>query len=66
LDSVEARLNTLRAANGLLSYEAQAKELTKGYVRALTERDAGAQREVQARMRRTWRRRAASSASSPS
>jgi capsule polysaccharide export protein KpsE/RkpR len=46
LDSVEARLNTLRAANGLLDYEAQAKELTKGYVRALTERDAGAKAEV--------------------
>lgn len=46
LDSVEARLNILRAANGLLDYEAQAKELTKGYMRALTERDAGAKAEV--------------------
>lgn len=35
LDSVEARLDTLRKTSGLLAYEAQAKELTKGYVRML-------------------------------
>lgn len=35
LDSIEARLNMLRKESGLLSYEAQVKELTKGYVRML-------------------------------
>ncbi|MBX2980003.1 MAG: hypothetical protein KF905_11965 [Flavobacteriales bacterium] len=35
LDSVEARLNTLRRDAGLLDYSAQVKELTKGYVRML-------------------------------
>ncbi|MFZ1618874.1 MAG: hypothetical protein WAT41_16120 [Flavobacteriales bacterium] len=45
LDSVEARMNELRASNGLLDYDAQAKELTKGYVRAITDRGSAAQRE---------------------
>jgi len=36
LDSVEARLDTLRKTSGLLAYETQAKELTKGYVRMLS------------------------------
>ncbi|MBK9175451.1 MAG: hypothetical protein IPM46_03765 [Flavobacteriales bacterium] len=45
VDSVEKRLNVLRQESGLLSYEAQVKELTKGYVRMLaggsqTQRDA--------------------------
>ena len=35
MDSVEARLNELRASKGLLDYKSQAKELTKGYVKTL-------------------------------
>ena len=50
LDSVEARLDTLRRTSGLLSYEAQAKELTKGYVRMLTSGASQAQREQVAGM----------------
>jgi len=45
LDSVEARLDTLRKNSGLLAYEAQAKELTKGYVRMLSSGASNAQRE---------------------
>lgn len=45
LDSVETRLNELRATNGLLDYDAQAKELTKGYMRAITERGGNAEKE---------------------
>ncbi|HRF79765.1 MAG TPA: hypothetical protein PL070_06735, partial [Flavobacteriales bacterium] len=45
LDSVEARLDTLRKNSGLLAYEAQAKELTKGYVRMLSSGASTAQRE---------------------
>lgn len=45
LDSVEARMNALRATNGLLDYETQAKELTKGYMRAITDRGSSAQKE---------------------
>lgn len=35
LDSVEARLDTLRQRNGILDYEGQVKELTKGYMRLI-------------------------------
>lgn len=35
LDSVEKRLDELRRTSGLLSYDAQVKELTKGYLRML-------------------------------
>lgn len=45
LDSVEARLDTLRRTAGLLAYETQAKELTKGYVRMLGGGSSPAQRE---------------------
>lgn len=45
LDSVEARLDTLRRTAGLLAYEAQAKELTKGYVRMLSSGASHGQRE---------------------
>jgi len=45
LDSVEARLDTLRKNSGLLAYEAQAKELTKGYVRMLGTGASSGQRE---------------------
>jgi capsule polysaccharide export protein KpsE/RkpR len=45
LDSVEARLDTLRKTSGLLAYEAQAKELTKGYVRMLSTGASQGQRE---------------------
>lgn len=45
LDSVEARLDTLRKTSGLLAYETQAKELTKGYVRMLSTGASQGQRE---------------------
>lgn len=45
MDSVEARLDTLRKTSGLLAYEAQAKELTKGYVRMLSSGSSQGQRE---------------------
>lgn len=45
LDSVEARLDTMRRTTGLLAYEAQAKELTKGYVRMLSTGASPSQRD---------------------
>ncbi len=45
MDSVEARLDTLRRTSGLLAYEAQAKELTKGYVRMLSSGSSQVQRD---------------------
>lgn len=45
LDSVEARLNILRKEAGLLEYESQVKELTKGYVRMLGSGAGQAQKE---------------------
>jgi capsule polysaccharide export protein KpsE/RkpR len=45
LDSVEARLDTLRRTEGLLAYETQAKELTKGYVRMLNSNSSQGQRD---------------------
>jgi len=44
IDSVEARLNALRSDNGMLEYESQAKELTKGYVQLITKNGSQAQR----------------------
>src|SRR5690606_14877643 len=41
VDSLEARLDTLRKNAGLLSYDSQVKELTKGYVRMLTNPGTG-------------------------
>ena len=35
LDSVEARLDTLRHSTGLLNYQAQTEEVTRGYMRLL-------------------------------
>lgn len=46
LDSVERRLNALRQEEGLLSYESQVKELTKGYVRMLSGGSSQAQRDA--------------------
>ncbi len=46
LDTVEARLNVLRRDAGLLAYDAQVKELTKGYVRMVTSGSSQAQRDV--------------------
>lgn len=46
LDSVQARLNVLRRDAGLLSYDAQVKELTKGYVRLLSSGSSPAQRDA--------------------
>ena len=45
IDSVEARLNALRSDNGMLEYESQAKELTKGYVQLITKNGSQAQRK---------------------
>ncbi|MBK9759517.1 MAG: hypothetical protein IPO90_06010 [Flavobacteriales bacterium] len=45
LDSLEARLNYLRNSSGLLVYESQTQELTKGYVRLLTRGGTQAQKE---------------------
>ena len=42
---MEARLDTLRRTTGLLSYDAQTKELTKGYVRMLGSGSSQAQRD---------------------
>ena len=47
LDSVEARLQTMRQESGLLAYESQTEELTKGYVRMLT-RGGGDRAKVEA------------------
>lgn len=41
LDSVEARLDSLRQGSGLLSYDQQAREVTKGYVKLLSQPGAG-------------------------
>ncbi|MCB9184300.1 MAG: hypothetical protein H6591_10300 [Flavobacteriales bacterium] len=46
LDSVESRLNNLRQEKGLLSYEAQVKELTKGYVKLLSNGGSQSQRDA--------------------
>ncbi len=46
LDSVESRLNNLRQEKGLLSYEAQVKELTKGYVKLLSSGGSQSQRDA--------------------
>lgn len=46
LDTVEAKLNVLRRDAGLLSYDSQVKELTKGYVRMLTSPSTQAQRDA--------------------
>lgn len=51
LDSVESRLNELRKEKGLLSYESQVKELTKGMVRALAGGSAAQRDALQARIR---------------
>ena len=50
LDSVEARLNKLRQEKGLLSYETQVKELTKGLVKALGTGSAAQREALQARI----------------
>ena len=42
MDSIETRLQQIRAETGLLEYEVQTEELTKGYVRALTSPNASA------------------------
>ncbi|MCB9170887.1 MAG: hypothetical protein H6594_11105 [Flavobacteriales bacterium] len=45
LDSVEARLNELRASTGLLNYDAQTEEITRGYMRMLSNGSPAASRE---------------------
>ncbi|MFZ1688394.1 MAG: hypothetical protein WAU70_13275 [Flavobacteriales bacterium] len=47
LDTVEARLKAMREESGLLEYESQTEELTKGYVRMLT-RGGGDRTKVEA------------------
>ncbi|MBL7958461.1 MAG: hypothetical protein JNM49_10905, partial [Flavobacteriales bacterium] len=51
LDSVEARLNVLRQEKGLLSYDTQVKELTKGLVKALGSGSAAQREALQSRIR---------------
>lgn len=46
LDSVEARLDTLRKRTGLLSYDAQTEEVTRGYMRMLSGGNAGGRSEA--------------------
>ena len=46
VDSVEARMNVLRRDAGILSYDSQVKELTKGYVRMLTSGASQSQRDA--------------------
>lgn len=45
MDSVEGRMNELRSTSGLLDYEAQTKEVTKGYMKAITGSGNKADRE---------------------
>ena len=45
LDSVENRMNELRRNHGLLDYYTQTKELTKGYMKAITGGGTKAHRE---------------------
>lgn len=45
LDSVEARLDTLRRRTGLLDYDAQTNEVTRGYMRMLASGTGGGARE---------------------
>lgn len=45
LDSVETRLAFLRSSSGLLVYESQTQELTKGYMRLLTRGGTQAQKD---------------------
>lgn len=40
MDSIELRLSTIRKGSGLLEYDVQTEELTKGYVRALSSANA--------------------------
>ena len=47
LDSIEARLDLLRQGSGLLAYEVQAKEVTKGYVKLLTSSGANTAQKQQ-------------------
>lgn len=51
LDEVERKLDVLRREKGLLSYEAQVKELTKGLVRAMAGGSAAQREALQARLR---------------
>lgn len=46
LDTVEAKLSVMRREAGLLSYESQVKELTKGYVKLLSSGGSQAQRDA--------------------
>ncbi|MBL8001045.1 MAG: hypothetical protein JNL05_03700 [Flavobacteriales bacterium] len=45
LDSVDARLDTLRKQTGLLNYDAQTNEVTRGYMRMLASGTGGSGRE---------------------
>jgi capsule polysaccharide export protein KpsE/RkpR len=45
LDSVESRLDTLRRRTGLLNYDAQTNEVTRGYMRMLASGTGGSGRE---------------------
>ncbi|MBK8226177.1 MAG: hypothetical protein IPK70_03250 [Flavobacteriales bacterium] len=51
LDEVEGKLNVLRKEKGLLSYEAQVKELTKGLVRAIGSGTSAQRDALQSRLK---------------
>lgn len=46
LDSVEARLDTLRHSTGLLNYQAQTEEVTRGYMRLLSSGNSAGKEEA--------------------
>ena len=49
-DPLEARLNVLRETTGLLNYDAQTEEITRGYMRMLAGNAPSASREEARRM----------------
>lgn len=51
MDSVEARLDQLRRADGLLDYMAQTEEYSKGYAKALTSGSGRALQEIDGRLK---------------
>ncbi len=50
LDSIEAKLDVMRRTSGLLNYDAQTKELTKGYVRMLSTSTSQSQKDAVLKM----------------
>ena len=50
IDTVQAKMDRLRRDDGLLSYDAQVKELTKGYVRMISSGASQSQRDAMQKM----------------